>query len=254
MSTDTLNNKVALVTGASRGIGAATAKLLAESGVAVMLLASKENPLKDTAQSIIDDGYQATYVVADVGNLDEVKQAVKTCVDKFGGLDILVNNAGVIEPIAHLVDSDPNLWSRAIDINVKGVYYAIHSAMPQLLLRGGGTIINLSSGAANHALEGWSHYCASKAAVQRITEGLHLELSDQNIFTIGLSPGTVATDMMQTIRDSQINAVSQLDWSEHKTPQQVAKAIVYLCGPAGQQYSGTDFSIKIQENQKLVGI
>ncbi|MBX2847656.1 MAG: SDR family oxidoreductase [Acidiferrobacterales bacterium] len=254
MSTDTLNNKVALVTGASRGIGAATAQLLAESGVSVMLLASKEDPLKDTTQSILDEGYRSAHVVADVSNLTEVQRAVRACVDEFGGLDILVNNAGVIDPISHVIDSDPVQWARAIDINLKGVYFAIHAATPEMLSRGGGTIINLSSGAANHALEGWSHYSASKSAVQRITEGVHLELSDRDIFTIGLSPGTVSTDMMQTIRDSKINAVSRLDWSAHKTPQQVAKAIVYLCGPQGQQYSGTDFSIKIEENQRLVGI
>lgn len=249
-----LTDKVVLITGASRGIGAATARQLAESGASVMLIASTEAQLKITTDKLLKDGLDAAYFVADVSSFANITNAIKACVDTFGGLDILVNNAGVIEPIAHIVDADPSAWSKAVDINIKGVYYAIQSAVPEMISRGGGVIINLSSGAANHALEGWSHYSASKAAVQRLTQCAHLELSERNIYTIGLSPGTVATDMMQTIRESKVNPVSQLDWAVHKTPEQVAKAIVYLCGPEGRQYSGTDFSIKLAENQRLVGI
>ena len=254
MSKASLTGKVALVTGASRGIGAATARQLAEAGASVMLLASKRTQLQITTDKLLEEGFDAAYIVADISSVEDIRMATKACSAKFGGLDILVNNAGVIEPIAKIVDADPDIWSRAIDINIKGVFNAIQMAIPEMISRGGGIIINLSSGTANHALEGWSHYCASKAAVQRLTECAHLEFIDRNIYTIGLSPGTFATDMMRNIRKSNVNPVSQLDWSVHKTPEQVAKAILYLCGPEASQYSGTEFSIKIEENQKLVGI
>jgi len=237
-----LTGKTALVTGASRGIGAATARLLAESGANVMLLARRADSLEKTTEALFDDGLNVTSMVANVADYDSVQAAIHHCMETFGGLDILINNAGVIEPISHIADSDPEHWSHAIDVNVKGVYYAMRAAIPAMLSIGSGTIINLSSGAANHALEGWSHYCTSKAAVKRLTDCGHLELAEKNITVVGLSPGTVATDMMQNIRDSGVNPVSQLDWSSHKTPQDVAKTILYLCGPEGRQYAGTDYS------------
>lgn len=242
-----LIGKTALVTGASRGIGAATARLLAESGANVMLLAQSASTLEKTTKVLLDEGLKVSSVVADVADYDSLQSAVRQCVNTFGGVDILVSNAGVIDPIEHLAESDPENWSRAIDVNVKGVYYTMRAAIPEMLSKGSGTIVNLSSGAANYALVGWSHYCASKAAVKRLTDCAHLELSEKNITVVGLSPGTVATDMMQTIRDSGVNPVSQLEWASHKTPEDVAKAILYLCGPEGRQFAGTDFSIKTED-------
>jgi NAD(P)-dependent dehydrogenase (short-subunit alcohol dehydrogenase family) len=118
----------------------------------------------------------------------------------------------------------------------------------------GGTIINMSSGAANSALEGWSHYCSSKAAVKKLTECAHHELSGLGIKVIGLSPGTVATPMMDTIRASQMNPVSQLNPDMHIPPEWVARAVDYLCGKEGEQYAGTDFSIKTSEGRKAVDL
>ena len=249
-----VRGKNVMITGASRGIGAASARLLAERGANVMLLARSASTLEQTTKELLDEGLKVDCVVADVADYDSVQVAVRQCEDTFGGLDILVNNAGVIDPVEHLAESDPKNWSRAIDVNVKGVYYALRAVLSTMLSNGGGTIINLSSGAANSALEGWSHYCASKAAVKRLTDCAHLELAEKNITVVGLSPGTVATDMMQTIRGSGVNPVSQLDWSSHKTPAYVAKAVLYLCGPHGKQFAGTDFSIKTEDNKELAGI
>ncbi len=167
---------------------------------------------------------------------------------------ILINNAGVIEPLTHLIDSDPTQWGLAADINYKGVYHCMRATLPHMVNAGGGTIVNLSSGAANSALPGWSHYCSTKAAVKKLTEVAHRELHESNIRVVGLSPGTVATDMMKNIREAKINAVSHLDWSVHIPPEWAAEGVAFLCGPEGGECAGTDFSIKTPEGRARIGL
>jgi NADP-dependent 3-hydroxy acid dehydrogenase YdfG len=179
---------------------------------------------------------------------------VEWCVEQFGRIDILVNNAGVIDPIARLDESDPALWAAAVDTNLKGVYFGLRAVIPFMKQQGSGTIINLSSGAANSALEGWSHYCSTKAAVKKLTECAHKEVAGNHIAVIGLSPGTVATDMMAKIRDSGINPVSQLNWESHLRAESAAEAVAFLCTPQAHPYSGTDFSLKTEEGRALVGL
>jgi NADP-dependent 3-hydroxy acid dehydrogenase YdfG len=156
-----LTDKTALITGASRGIGEATARKLAACGANVVLAARSE---KDIARIAGEIGPQAAAVVCDVANYADVAAAVAFATRKFGGLDILVNNAGLIDPIARLADSDPDAWGRVVDVNVKGVYHGIRAALPVMQARRGGVIVNISSGAASSPLEGWSHYCAASAS------------------------------------------------------------------------------------------
>lgn len=249
-----LNGKTALITGASKGIGLATAEILAKHGANVVLVARSKNAIEQHAAKLNESGYTADALVCDVTDYAKVSYAVQHCVEKFDGLDILINNAGSIDPIAFIADSNPEIWSATIDVNIKGVYYGMRAAIPIMKTQGQGTIINMSSGAANSALEGWSHYCSSKAAAQRLTEIAHKEEGDHGINIIGLSPGTVATDMMKKIKESGINPVSQLEWSSHISPEWVAKAVLFLCGPEGHEFSGTDFSIKTQEGRDRVGL
>ena len=249
-----LSNKSVLITGASRGIGAATTQHLAEMGANVVLSARSTSAIEELSQQLNVDGLNTAAIQCDVTNYDQVEAAVQYCIDQFGSLDVLVNNAGVIDPIARLANSDPKLWSLAIDINVKGVYHGLRAAIPVMEAQGKGTIINLSSGAAYSALEGWSHYCASKAAAKRLTECAHKEYADKGIRVIGLSPGTVSTDMMRTIKDSGVNPVSQLDWSTHIPPEWPARAIAYLCTEDAARFAGEDFSIKTDEGRRLVGL
>ncbi len=117
--------------------------------------------------------------------------------------------------------------------------------------QGEGIIINISSGAANSFLEGWSHYCATKAAVLRLTGVAH---AADGITVVGLSPGTVATDMQVSIEESGINPVSKLDPSVHIPAEWVAQAIAYLCGPEAKEYAGTDFSLTTNEGREAVGL
>jgi len=249
-----LNGKSALVTGASQGIGLATAELLAKRGANVVLVARNKNALEKHSAELIRKGYSVDAMACDVSGYESVQNAVQHCTKKFGGLDIVVNNAGLIVQLAHIADSDPELWNAAIDVNLKGVYYGMRAAIPIMLEQGHGTIINMSSGAANSVLEGWSHYCSSKVAAQRLTEIGHKEVGDKGINIIGLSPGTVATNMMKKIKESGINPVSQLEWSSHIPPESAAKAVLFLCGPEGKEFSGKDFSIKTQEGRDRVGL
>ena len=173
---------------------------------------------------------------------------------QYGKIDILVNNAGLIDPIARIEDSDPNQWAHVVDVNLKGVYHGLRAALPLMKEQASGVIVNISSGAATGALEGWSHYCATKAAVLSLTKCAHKEFSDFGVRIVGMSPGTVATDMQVSIKASGINPVSQLEASDHIPPEWPAKAIAWLCTEAAVEYNGTDFSIKTEEGRRLVGL
>lgn len=254
MSTIDLSGKSALVLGASKGIGSATALHLAECEASVVLAARSADQIEAVAREISDQGGKVVAQTCDVSDFSAVQQAVAKSVQTFGQLDILVNNAGVIEPLETLMDSDPGVWAQAVDINLKGVYHGMRAALPVMVAQGRGTIVNMSSGAANSALVGWSHYCATKAAAKKLTEVAHKEVGDLGVRVVGLSPGTVATDMMAKIRDAQINPVSHLDWASHSPSEWAARAVAFLCGPEGREFAGTDFSIKTEEGRRRVGL
>jgi len=249
-----LAGKAAVVTGASRGIGAATAREFAKHGVSVVLAARTAGDIESIAEEIIADGGKAEAVTCDVSVYEDVAAAVARCKENFGRVDIIINNAGVIEPIARLGDSDPEEWRKVNDININGVYYGMRAAIPVMEEQGSGVIVNISSGAASSPLEGWSHYCATKAGVAMLTRCGDLEYGDKNICVVGLSPGTVATDMQVVIKASGVNPVSQLDPSVHIPAEWSARAIVWLCTKEAARFSGTDFSLKDDESRRLVGL
>ena len=249
-----LNGRAAIITGASRGIGAAAARELASHGVAVLLAARSGAAIEEIAAEIRAGGGQAVAQACDVARYGDVAAAVETCEAAFGRLDILVSNAGVIEPISRLADSDPEAWARRRDVNFKGVYHGLRAAIPVMLAHGGGTVINISSGAATGALEGWSHYCAAKAAALSLTRCADKEYRDQGIRVMGLSPGTVATEMQVLIKASGLNPVSQLDPSVHIPPQIPARAIAWMCTRAASDYCGTDLSLRDAEARARIGL
>lgn len=249
-----LTGKSAIITGASRGIGAAAARALAAAGAAVVLAARSANEITQVANEIEAAGGKAKAAACDVTSLDDVSAMVSACKDAFGSVDILVNNAGLIDPVARLADSDPEDWLKVADVNYKGVYLCLRTALPVMLSQGSGTIINISSGAAYNALEGWSHYCSSKAAALMLTRAVHKEYGTEGIRCCGLSPGTVATDMQVVIKASGINPVSQLDPAVHIPPEWVGKAIVWLAGEGADGYLGEDFSLKTDAGRAAIGL
>lgn len=243
--------QVVLVTGASRGIGEATARAFAEEGANVVLAARGVDAINAIAADI---GPSAKAVAMDAANYTDVAAAVMLAEDSFGRLDILVGNAGMIDPIAHLTDTDPQEWGRLIDVNLKGVYYGMHAAIPGMVARGGGTIITISSGAASNAIEGWSAYCSSKAGAAMLTRMADKEYRAKGIRAMGLSPGTVATEMQRDIKASGINPVSQLDWSDHIPPDWPARALMWMAGPAGDDLLGQEVSLRQEAVRRAVGL
>ena len=236
-----MNGKVALITGASRGIGAATAREFANAGARVALLARGLDSISEIAREI-GDGARAQK--CDVGSYDDVAKATAATIEAFGRLDVVINNAGMVEPVAHIAQSDPHDWGRVIDVNLKGVYYVARAALPFMLEAGGGTILGVSSGAAHSPVEAWSHYCTSKAGAEMLTRCLHKEYGDRGIRSIGLSPGTVATQMQREIKASGINPVSKLDWSEHVPPDWPAKALLWMATRDADDYLGEEISLR----------
>lgn len=249
-----LKGKTAVVTGASRGIGEATARHLAGLGTNVVLAARSKTAIQSIVGDIQKDGGSAIAFACDVSDHEAVSDLMRHAQTTFGGVDVLVNNAGLIDPIAHIADSDPEAWSAVVDVNIKGVYHGLRYAIPIMREQGSGTIINISSGAANSHLEGWSHYCATKAAVLRLTGVAHKEYAQDGIRIVGLSPGTVATDMQVAIKASGINPVSRLDPSIHIPAEWAAKAIGWLCTPDADAHLGTDFSLKTIDGRAAVGL
>lgn len=249
-----LKDKVAVVTGASRGIGAETARALAQAGAAVILAARSIRETEAMAAAIRTAGGKAEAVRCDVSRFADVEAAVARAETAFGQIDILVNNAGLIEPIGRIVELSPEDFGAVIDVNVKGVFHGLRAALPRMMRRKSGVVVNLSSGAATSALEGWSHYCSSKAAALSLTRCADRELTNSPVRVVGLSPGTVATDMQGAIRRSGINPVSQLKASEHIPPSWPARAILWLCGPEGEAYRGTDVSLRDEEIRRRIGL
>lgn len=252
---DHLNGKAALITGASRGIGAATARIFAEAGAGVVLAARSTGEIEALAAEIRASGGRAVAVACDVADCDAVEQAAAACVAEFGALDFLVNNAGLIDPIGHIEDLAPEDFGRVIDVNVKGVFHGMKAALPRMKAQGGGVIVNISSGAATNPLEGWSHYCASKAAALMLTRMGAKELGPESpVRVVGLSPGTVATDMQVNIKASGMNPVSALDWSDHIPADWPARAIAWLCGPEAAEFHGVDVSLRDEDIRRRVGL
>jgi NAD(P)-dependent dehydrogenase (short-subunit alcohol dehydrogenase family) len=246
-----LQGKIALVTGASRGLGEGVARALAADGAAVMLLARDGDLAQQVASEIVAAGGEAEALACDVSDYPSVERAVADTRRRLGGLDILVNNAGVIEPIAEIAASDPAIWARSIQINLIGAYYVVRAVLDGML-QGGGTIINVSSGAAYRPLEGWSSYCAGKAGLAMLTRSLVLETTGVRIF--GFSPGTIDTDMQVKIRASGLNQVSQIPRANLSPVEHAVRGLLYLCDDASDDLAGQDVSMRDEAFRGRIGL
>ncbi len=249
-----VSGKVAIVTGASRGIGAAAAAALAASGAAVMLTARDGKLAAEVAGGIVAAGGKAASLACDVADYAAVEALVAATTQRFGRPDILINNAGVIEPIATIATADPAAWANNIQINLVGAFNAVRAVLAGMVAAGGGTIVNVSSGAALRPLEGWSAYCAGKAGVAMLTQAIKLEEGGNGIRVFGFQPGTTDTDMQVLIRASGMNVISRIPRAELTPVAHPAKAIVYLCTPAADDLVGAEFSLRDEAFRKRIGL
>lgn len=245
-----LKDRTVLITGASRGIGAAAARAFAAEGARVALISRSTSDIADLAGEI---GDAALAIPCDVANWTEMARAVDATVETFGSLDVLIGNAGVIEPIGPLADLDPEGWGTVIDVNIKGVFHGMRAAVPIMQAQGAGTVITISSGAAHRALAGWSAYCTSKAGAKMLTEACQAEYGE-TLRVMGLSPGTVATQMQREIKASGVGPVAQLDWSDHIPPEWVAKALVWMCDDAADDLRGTEVALRDDVIRARIGL
>ena len=243
--------KTVIITGASRGIGYETVKLFYAAGARVYLTARTESNLNKLSKDL---GGNAIAEVCDVGILGELERVTKKVLQDTGRIDILINNAGTIDPISNIHLTSPKAWSDAIDTNLKGVFYGVHAVLPTMINQKSGCIINLGSGAAYNPLEGWSHYCASKAGVAMLTKSLQLELKNQGIRVMSLSPGTVATEMQIKIKASGVNPISKLDVSAHVPAIWPAKTLLWMCNPDSEKYIDQEVSLRDPKVLKHVGL
>ncbi len=246
-----MQGKVVAITGASRGIGAAAARIFVQAGARVALLARSGDEIGQVAAQI---GPQALALRCDVADAASLRAALDQALRWGGRLDVLINNAGVIDPITRLAEADPADWGRAIDINLKGVFHGMRFAIPVMKAQGSGTIITISSGAAHTPLEGWGAYCSAKAGAAMLTRMAHLEEGTRGLRVMGLSPGTVATDMQVRIRASGVNPVSQLDPAVHIPADWPARALLWMCSPDADGWLGQEISLRDQGIRARVGL
>lgn len=189
-----IKGKVALITGAGRGIGRATAIAFAKEGIHVGLVGRTVENLQKVADELAAYDVNVAIATADVANLESITSAVEWIRSELGPIDILVNNAGVAK-FGGFMDLTPEEWTNILDVNVKGVYYTTRAVLPEMKERNTGDIINIASSAGQRGAPLTSAYSASKAAVIGLSESLMLEVRKQNIRVTTLAPSTVATDM-----------------------------------------------------------
>lgn len=223
-----LEGKTVVVTGAGRGIGAACVGQLLHAGATVLALVQPDSDSE--LDALLARHPQGLRIMAvDVCNTQHVRAAALAAQERLGGADALINNAGVIRPIGRLAEVDPDQWAEVLAVNAGGAMRCTHAFLPQLIARQG-VIINMSSGAAYRPLEGWSAYCASKAALAMLGRATDLEYREQGVrvFSLGIPP--TDTTMQGSIRDSGINEVSRIPQKSLNAPAMTAAVVTWLCG------------------------
>ncbi|AIY05508.1 short-chain dehydrogenase/reductase SDR [Planococcus sp. PAMC 21323] len=220
--------KTAIITGASSGIGQATAKELAARGYHVMLAARREERLVELKKEIETAGGSAEYKVTDVTSREDMNSLVEAGLKKTGTIDVLVNNAGLM-PLSMMNKLKVDEWDRMVDVNIKGVLYGIAAALPVMERQKHGHILNVSSVAGHGVTKGSAVYSGTKFAVRAISEGLRQEINPSHEIRVTIvSPGAVETELASTITDEDIlTAFSEGPQMKMLKAQDIANAIAY---------------------------
>ncbi|MDQ4129294.1 MAG: SDR family oxidoreductase [Actinomycetota bacterium] len=252
--------RVALVTGAGRGIGAATARLLARRGATVALAARTEEEVASVAREISAAGASALPLRVDVSDEDSVASCFEKTRAEFGEVNILVNNAGTPGIPLPVAATGLEEWRRVLEVNLTGAFLCAREALPGMASENWGRIVNVSSAAARHPMAGMAAYGTSKAALDQLTRVLALEGEPYNIAVTGVYPGVIDTRMQEESRNFGPDLIGKQlhrmfhgyrDFGMLRAPEEPAELISYLCTPAAGRLSG--HIIRLEQLQALKG-
>jgi NADP-dependent 3-hydroxy acid dehydrogenase YdfG len=223
---NTIAEKVVVITGASSGLGEATARHLSAQGATVVLGARRAERIQAVADKLIGNGGKALAITTDVTDYEQVKALVDRAVQTYGRIDVMINNAGLmpLSPLERLKIDD---WNRMIDVNIKGMLYGIAAALPYMKQQKAGHIINVSSVAGHKVRPGNAVYAATKHAVLAISEGLRQEVKPYNMRTTVISPGAVATELPNSVTEPDIAAFAQKSYETAIPADSFARAVAF---------------------------
>lgn len=241
-----LDGKIALVTGASRGIGEAIAITLADYGARCILVSRKSDALKGVAEIIASRGGTADVMECHMGDLGQIEKLVATLRERYGALHILVNNAATNPYLGEMIGADEGVWDKTFDVNLKGPFFLIKHSAPLLAASGGGAVVNVSSinGVRPAPMQGI--YSITKAALIMMTQALARELASLNVRVNALLPGLVETNFSKAIiaNDAIYNkAIAMIPMGRHATPDEIAGAVLYLVSDAASFTTGAHFVV-----------
>jgi 3-oxoacyl-[acyl-carrier protein] reductase len=235
-----LKDKTALVTGGSRGIGRAIVLALAKEGAKVAFVFRGNQASADSlVQEVSQLGGTALAMQGDVSNRDSANQIVEKVLADWGRIDVLVNNAGVIKD-GLFIQMEPDAWDAVIDTNLGGVFNFCRAAAYPMMKQRSGSIINISSVAADHVNRGQCNYAASKGAVNSFTRALAMELAARNIRVNGVAPGFIATDMSEAVRNAAGDTIEKkfIPMKRLGQPEDIAGVVLFLASPAAAYLTG----------------
>jgi NAD(P)-dependent dehydrogenase (short-subunit alcohol dehydrogenase family) len=237
-----LTGRVALVTGASRGIGEAIAVALAAAGARLVLASRKQEGVEAVAKVIRDAGGEALAVACHTGRATEVEALVARAKETFGGVDVLVNNAATSPHFGPLLEAEEAHWDKTFEVNVKGYVHPIRACVPLMRERGGGAIVNVASVAGLIPHRGLGVYGVSKAAVLMLTKTLALELARDNIRVNAIAPGLIQTrfsEVLWSSPEAQERALRSIPQRRIGQPEDLVGAVLYLASDAARFTTGT---------------
>ncbi len=222
-----MEGKVVVITGASSGIGEAAAKLLAYNGAKIVLAARREERLKNLTSTLDKQSNTAVYKVTNVASHKEMEELARFTIDTFGQIDVLINNAGTM-PLSYLHEKKVAEWEQMIDVNIKGVLYGIAAVLPFMRERKQGHIIDVSSVTGHLVRKTWAVYSGTKFAVRAITDGLRQEEAENNIRTTIICPGTVETELLDTVTNAEVRKSLEAYAAQIALPAEaIAQSILY---------------------------
>ncbi len=238
-----LTDKVAIVTGASRGIGEAIAKQLSSCGAKIILIARNSDQLVAVKETIISNGGIAESIAGDVSNLNSISEIVTNTIDKWGRIDILVNNAGIARDniIMRMKEDD---WDIVMNINLKGCFNGVKSVARPMIKNKAGRIINITSVIGQIGNAGQSNYAASKAGIMGLTKSMAKELGSRNITVNAVAPGYITTDMTNELNDEVKEQLkSSIPLGRLGTPDDVANLVCFLASDEAGYITGQTFNV-----------